>query len=116
MHRARLMAGSRKLDLLGPLHSNLFFQKKLLLNGVDLKIKISKDVFCLTSGNANQNYKVHIITASLFVKRMIETPGVRLGHAEALTASAKYLVDRMDIKVFSIPAGSHVSSQEILFL
>ncbi|XP_030395305.1 uncharacterized protein F54H12.2-like [Gopherus evgoodei] len=119
IRRAELMAGSRKLDLLGPLHSNLFFQEKLLLNGVDLKIKLtrSKDVFCLMSGTANENYKVHIISESLFVKRVKVTPGVRLGHADALmTANAKYPVDRVSIKVFSIPAGSHVSNQENLFL
>nr|XP_042702048.1 uncharacterized protein LOC101935889 [Chrysemys picta bellii]XP_042702049.1 uncharacterized protein LOC101935889 [Chrysemys picta bellii] len=118
MHRARLMASSRKLDLLGPLHSDLFSQEKLLLNGVDLKIKLtrSKAVFCLMSGNANQNDKVHIISESLFVKRVTVTPGVCLGHTEALmAASAKYPVDRVGIKVFSIPAGSRVSNQENLF-
>ncbi|XP_077675341.1 uncharacterized protein F54H12.2-like [Eretmochelys imbricata] len=119
VHRARLTEGSRKLDLLGPLHSNLFCQENRLLNSVDLKIKLmrSKDVFCLLSRDADQNYKVHIISVSLFVKGVKVTPGVRLGHAEALmTASAKYLVDRVGIKVFSIPASSHVSNQENLFL
>ncbi|KAH1183000.1 uncharacterized protein F54H12.2-like [Mauremys mutica] len=119
MRRTRLMASSRKLDLLGPLNSDLFFQEKLWLNGMDLKIKLtrSKDVFCLMSGNANQNYKVHIISVSLFVKRVKVTPGVHLGHAEALmTTNAKYPVDRVGIKVFSILSGSRVSNQENLFL
>ncbi|XP_075784913.1 uncharacterized protein F54H12.2-like [Pelodiscus sinensis] len=117
--QAKLTSNSRKLDLLGVLHSDLFFQEKLLLNGVDLKIKLtrSKDAFCLMSGNAAENYKVHIILAALFVKRVKVTPGVRLGHAEALmTANAKYPVDRVGLKVFSIPAGSRVSNQKNLFL
>ncbi|XP_075772970.1 uncharacterized protein F54H12.2-like [Pelodiscus sinensis] len=117
--RAKLTSNSRKLDLLGVLHSDLFFQEKLLLNGVDLKIKLtrSKDAFCLMSGNVAENYKVHIISAALFVKRVKVVPGVRLGHAEALmTANAKYPVDRVGLKVFSIPAGSRVRNQEKLFL
>ncbi|XP_053873628.1 uncharacterized protein F54H12.2-like [Malaclemys terrapin pileata] len=44
-------------------------------------------------------------------------PGVRLGHAEALlTANAKYPMDHVGMKVFSIPTGSRVSNQENLFL
>ncbi|KAH1183194.1 hypothetical protein KIL84_004686 [Mauremys mutica] len=119
MRRTGRTADSRMLDLLGRLHSDLFFQEKLLLNGVDLKIKLtrSKDGFCLMSGNANQNYKVHIISASLFVKQVKVTAGVRLGDAEVpMTPNAKYPVERVGRKVFSIPAGSRVSNQENLFL
>ncbi|XP_060091260.1 uncharacterized protein F54H12.2-like [Heteronotia binoei] len=116
--RAALAAGSRKIDFLGQLHSDLFFQEKLLLNGVDVKIKLtrSKNAFCLMAGDLNRDCKLIILSASLFVKKVRVAPGVRLGHAEALfTANAKYPVDRVDIKVFSIPTGSRVSNQENLF-
>ncbi|XP_060092529.1 uncharacterized protein F54H12.2-like [Heteronotia binoei] len=117
--RAALAAGSRKIDLLGQLHSDLFFQEKLLLNGVDVKIKLtrSKHTFCLMADDLNRGCKLNILSASLFVKKVRVAPGVRLGHAEVLfTANAKYPLDRMGIKVFSIPAGSRVSNQENLFL
>ncbi|XP_062835853.1 uncharacterized protein F54H12.2-like [Anolis carolinensis] len=117
--RATLGAGSRKIDLMGHLHADLFFQEKLLLNGVDVKIKLTrnKNAFCLMSNDANKRYKLHILSASLFVKKVKLTPGVRLGHAEALlTSNAKYPVDRVSMKVFSIPVGSRVSNQENLFL
>ncbi|XP_065263663.1 deleted in malignant brain tumors 1 protein-like [Emys orbicularis] len=46
-----------------------------------------------------------------------QIPRAGPGHAEALmTASAKYSVDWLGIKVFSIPASSRVSNQENLFL
>ncbi|KAG6934502.1 hypothetical protein G0U57_016943, partial [Chelydra serpentina] len=62
-------------------------------------------------------FKLRIVSASLFVKKVRVTPSVRLGHAEALlTANAKYPVDRVGMKVFSIPAGSRVSNQENLVL
>lgn len=117
--RATQTAGSRKWDLMGPLHSDLFFQDKMLLNGVDVKIKLtrSKDTFCLMSGLLTENYKVHILNAALFVKRVKVSPAVRLGHAEALlTANAKYPIERVGMKVFSIPGGSLVCNQENLFL
>ncbi|XP_032094567.1 uncharacterized protein F54H12.2-like [Thamnophis elegans] len=116
--RARHTAGSRKWDLLGPLHSDLFFQDKLLINGVDVSIKLSrsKNEFCLMR-DGNENYKVQILGASLFVKRVKVSPGVRVGHAEALlTSNAKYPIDRVGMKVYSIPAGSLVCNQENLFL
>ncbi|XP_074845231.1 uncharacterized protein F54H12.2-like [Carettochelys insculpta] len=118
VRHARLTALSRTIELLGHLHSDLFFQEKLLLNRVDVKIKLthSKDAFCLM-GEAAEGFKLCIVSASLFVKKVWVAPGVRLGHAEALlTANAKYAVDRVGMKVFSIPAGSWVSNQENLFL
>ncbi|XP_060100311.1 uncharacterized protein F54H12.2-like [Heteronotia binoei] len=106
--RAALAAGSRKIDLLGQLHSDLFFQEKLLLNGVDVKIKLtrSKNAFCLMADDLNRGCKLNILSASLFVKKVRVALGVRLG---------KYPVDRVGIKVFSIPAESRVSNQENLF-
>ncbi|XP_066469229.1 uncharacterized protein F54H12.2-like [Tiliqua scincoides] len=117
--RAGLTAESRKIELMGHLHADLFFQEKLLLNGVDVKIKLtrSKDRFCMMTDDANVKYRLKLLTASLFVKKVRVAPGVRLGHAEALlTATAKYPVDRVSMKVFSLPVGSRVSNQENLFL
>ncbi|XP_060541625.1 uncharacterized protein F54H12.2-like [Pantherophis guttatus] len=91
---------------------------KLLINGVDVNIKLSrsKNEFCLMR-DGNENYKVQILAASLFVKRVKVSPGVRLGHAEALlNSNAKYPIDRVGMKVYSIPAGSLVCNQENLFL
>ncbi|XP_060089001.1 uncharacterized protein F54H12.2-like [Heteronotia binoei] len=116
--RAALAAESRKIDLLGQLHSDLFFQEKLLVNGMDVKIKLtrSKDAFCLMADDLNRGCKLNILSASLFIKKVRVAPSVCLGHAEALfTANAKYPVDHVGIKVFSIPAGSHVNNQENLF-
>ncbi|XP_066485768.1 uncharacterized protein F54H12.2-like [Tiliqua scincoides] len=117
--RVGLTAESRKIELMGHLHADLFFQEKLLLNGLDVKIKLtwSKDRFCMMTDDANVRYKLKLLTASLFVKKVRVSPGVRLGHAEALlTATAKCPVDGVSMKVFSLLAGSRVSNQENLFL
>ncbi|XP_069068405.1 uncharacterized protein F54H12.2-like [Pleurodeles waltl] len=101
--RASFAAGSRQFDLLGRIHSDLFFQEKLPVNGIDLKIKLNrnKDAFCLISGDAEQ-YKLVILSASLFVKRVKVSPSVRLAHAEALQLSnAKYAIERVALKIFT---------------
>lgn len=58
---------------------------------MDVKIKLtrSKEAFCLT-GDAAEGFKLHTVSASLFVKKVRVALGVCLGHAEALlTANAK---------------------------
>ncbi|XP_060118353.1 uncharacterized protein F54H12.2-like [Heteronotia binoei] len=118
--RAELTAESRVIDLLGHLHADLFFQEKLLLNGVDVKIKLtrSRDTFCLMSSAGDTTcFKLQLDSASLFVKKVRVSPGVQLAHAEALmTSTAKYPVDCVSTKVFSISAGARVSNQDNLFL
>ena len=116
--RALFSAESKTFDLMGHIHSDIFFQDKLLLNGVDLKIKMvrSKDEFCLMKEGA-RDYILKLLTASLFVKKVTVSPAVRLGHAQALlNATAKYPIERVCMKTFSLPAGSRICTQENLFL
>ncbi|XP_063312633.1 uncharacterized protein F54H12.2-like [Pelobates fuscus] len=116
--RAQMTDRGRTVELLGHLHSDLFFQEKLILSGLDLKIKLTqnKDSFCLMSAEADL-LKLQILNASLFVKRVQISPAVRIGHAQGLlNGNAKYAIERISMKVFSIPAGSRVCNQENLFL
>ncbi|XP_039525756.1 uncharacterized protein F54H12.2-like [Pimephales promelas] len=118
LKRSRYTSASKVVELLAPIHSDLFFQEKLLLNGVDVKIRMTraKDEFCLMRCD-DVDYKINIVSASLFVKKVSVSPPVRLGHAQALlSATAKYPIDRVCLKNFSIPAGARVSTQENLFL
>ncbi|KAM4689015.1 uncharacterized protein F54H12.2-like [Discoglossus pictus] len=113
-----MTARGKTVELIGKLHADLFFQEKLMLNGLDLKIKLTrnKDTFCIMSAEADP-YKVQILSASLFVKRVQISPAVRIGHAQGLlTGNAKYALDRVGLKIYSVAAGSRVCNQENLFL
>ncbi|XP_069057726.1 uncharacterized protein F54H12.2-like [Pleurodeles waltl] len=91
---------------------------KLLVNGLDLKIKLNrnKDAFCLISSDAEQ-YKLVMLSESLFVKRVKVSPSLRLAHSEALQlSSAKYAIERVALKIFSIPVGTRLTQQQNLFL
>uniref|UniRef100_A0A1A8JH95 Uncharacterized protein n=1 Tax=Nothobranchius kuhntae TaxID=321403 RepID=A0A1A8JH95_NOTKU len=109
---------SREVDLIGPLHSNIFFCKRLLLNSVDLRIKLTRasDAFCLM-GVRDSTYKLKLLGASLFVKKVNISPAVRLGHESALLkANAMYPLSRVTVKTYSIPQNSRICNLENLFL
>ncbi|GFU58839.1 uncharacterized protein F54H12.2 [Trichonephila clavipes] len=93
--RASLFKKSVTVDMIGRLHVDLFNQDRLLLNLVDLKIKLirSKPEFCLMG---NEGYKIVFDHVSIFVRKVHINPGVLIAHAKALEkATAKYPIDRV---------------------
>lgn len=116
--RGAFTARSRELHLLGALHTDILFSERLLLNSVDLRIKLSRasDAFCLMCA-ADTTFKLVILGASLFVKKVTVSPAVRLGHAAALArGNALYPLSRVNVKTYSIPQNSRVCNLENLFL
>ncbi|GFU61262.1 uncharacterized protein F54H12.2 [Trichonephila clavipes] len=80
---------SATVDMIGRLYVDLFNQDRLLLNLVDLKIKLirSKPEFCLMG---NEGYKIVFDHVSIFVRKVHINPGVLIAHAKALEkATAK---------------------------
>ena len=105
--------------MMGPIHSDIFFQDRLMLNGVNLRIKLNraKNVFCLVSSAAAANFKVVITEAILFVRRVKVASSIILGHAAGLKhSSAKYPIRRIDCKVLSIPRGFSSFNPDNTFL
>ncbi|GFV91505.1 uncharacterized protein F54H12.2 [Trichonephila clavipes] len=113
--RAEFFTESATADMIGSIHSDLFHQDRLLLNLVDLKIKLirSKPEICL---QGSEGFKVVLDHVSLFIRKVHVNPGVILGHAKALEkTSAKYPINRVLCKVYSIPKGSMSFIQDNIF-
>ncbi|GFU17874.1 uncharacterized protein TNCV_3849621 [Trichonephila clavipes] len=113
--RTEFFKESATVDMIGCIHSDLFHQDRLLLNFVDLKIKLirSKPEFCL---QGSEGFKVVLDHVSLFIRKVRVNPGVILGHAKALEkTSAKYPINRVLCKVYSIPKGSMSFIQDNIF-
>ena len=70
--RKRLSEKSKTVYLYGRLHSDLFFQAKLLLNGIGLRLKLvhNKDSFTLLSRARDAVFKVSITKAVLRAKKV----------------------------------------------
>ncbi|KAK6167067.1 hypothetical protein SNE40_021174 [Patella caerulea] len=116
-NRTKHFKESKSVDMLGKLHLDLFSQNKYLINGVDMRIRMvrTKDTFCLMA--ANDNFKVVIEKASLFIRRLKLNPSVTVAHASALMKrNAIYPIRRVDVKSFTIPAGNRSLDKDNLFL
>ncbi|XP_053092557.1 NACHT, LRR and PYD domains-containing protein 4E-like [Pangasianodon hypophthalmus] len=101
--RAEFSANSREVHLLGPLHGDIFFCERLLLNSVNMTIKLTRagDAFCLV-GVRDSGFRLNVLGASLFVKKVTIAHAVRLGHAAALMkANALYPLSRVIFHYFS---------------
>ena len=112
--RRKWIKNSRSVTMIGRPHVDLCFQDRLMLNGVDMKMRFvrSKNAFNLM-GDA----RVEIQDMSLFVRKVKVHPSVQLGHIKALDkTTAKYPVKRVETKVFSIPKNNMSANQENLFL
>ena len=110
---------SHTVDMMGPIHSDIFFQDRLMLNGVNSRIKLNRaeNVFCLVSSAAAANFKVVITEAILFVRRVKVASSIILGHAAGLKhSSAMYPIRRIDCKVLSIPRGFSSFNPDNIFL
>ena len=62
---------SKIVELQSRIHSDLFYQEKLILNGVDLTVKLHrhKPEFCLLSADTAPTYKINIVDAEFYAKR-----------------------------------------------
>ena len=104
--RAECCKASQLVDGIGVLHFDLANQPKLLINGVNVRIKLerSKDNFALMS--ANDNYKIQIYSASLYVRKINVSPSIMLAHEKALEKGViKMPIRRVDVKTFALSNG-----------
>ena len=112
--RQKWTLASKEVTTFGRPHLDLCFQDRLLLNGIDVKMRFvrSKDAFCVM-GDAH----VKIKDISLFVHKVKVHPSVQLGHIKEMErATAKYPIRRIETKAFSIPKSNLMVNQENLFL
>ena len=115
--RAEFTNENRTVDMIGRIHSDIFFQQRYMLNEVNTKIRLSrsKDTFCLMSTPAH-TFRVIIVSAALFIRKVKVSPSVYMAHAKTLeNGMAKYPIRRVVCKSFTIPAGYLDVSHEKLF-
>lgn len=104
--RKELVKGGGSIDLIGHLHCDVMNQDRFLINGVELRLRLvrAKDTFCLMDSTGM--YKLHILDASLLIRRAKIAPGVLLGHARAIAkTSCKYPLTRVEVKSVILHSG-----------
>lgn len=113
---------SNVIDMMGRLHTDLFHQGKYLLSHLDLRVKLtrSKDDFllmCDQVAGARPDYKVELIEAALFVRKVTVSPVIGLAHARTLEkANAVYPLTKTVMRVFSAAQGAFSFTADNVFL
>ena len=115
-------ANSRTIDMMGRLHSDLFHQGKYLLSHLDVRVKLSRSkdaliLMCQQVEHAYPAYKVIILDAGLYVRKVDVSPVIALAHARTLEkANAVYPLTRTITRVFSAATGSLSFAEDNLFM
>ena len=110
---------SKIVELQGRIHSDLFNQEKRILNGVDPMVKLHrhKPEFCLLSGDTAPAYKITIVDAIFYVKKIELTPSVFNAINTVLSDKiAQYAITRTTPKVFTVPRGEQSQHIDNAFL
>ena len=116
--RLDLVSKSKEAEFMGPLHLDLFQQDRLLLNGVEVRLKLwpAHSHFALMTHVKDASYKLILTEASLKVCKISLNPSLSLAQAELLSKSpAQYPFERTDVKTFNIPSGSFTFRTEDLY-
>ena len=110
---------SKTVELQGRIHSDLFNQEKLILNGVDLTVKLHryKPEFCLLNADTTPAYKIPIVDAIFYVKKIQLTLSVfNVINTILNDKNAQYAITRTTPKVFSVPRGQQSQHIDNAFL
>ena len=115
---------SKTVELKGRIHSDVFNQEKLILNGVDLTVKLHshKHEFCFLSADIAPAYKIIIMDAILYLKKIELTPSVFNASSLSMPNSvlndknAQYPITRTTPKVFTVTRGQQNQHIDNAFL
>ena len=105
-------------DMIGGLHADIFNQNRYLINGVTLRMRMtrSKNEFVLI-GPDGEDYVLEVISAKLLMRKLKIAPSLALAHEKMLTKNpAKYPLTRVEVKVFHLPSGQKSFNHDNLFL
>lgn len=109
--RAKLIANSKTLDMVGQLHSSLFHQQRYLPPMCTVRIKLlrSDPSFCLMRRPATETaqYRVDIEKCDLLVRKVKIHPSVITSHNSLLIDknTMKFPINRVETQMFSISQG-----------
>ena len=116
--RYEISKASGIIEMARPVFCDVFMSERLLLSFVDLKVifNTSSNEFCFVASEANTDYRVKLIDASLKIRKVKVSSSISLAHEVALKeGSAIYPIRRVEFKSFIIPAGNPFLRKHNLF-
>lgn len=98
------------IEMQGYLHTDISSSNKLMLNNINIRLKLyrNKPSFSLmTNKDPAGEYRIEITDAVLLVRKVQVNPNVAISNETFLrTTNARYCIERVEIKTFTIPSGT----------
>ena len=120
--RKRWFAGSKTVELMAPITSDLFNTQRVLPTHTKLRIDLYRntDEFCLmqfnADGNANRTYEIQVVDMEWRVRMLDLSPSASVGLDTALLkAPAKYPIRLTKLARLSVASGANRTPQNTLF-
>ena len=116
--RAQYFRDSVWVQVMAPIHCDLFDQSKYLLNNIDFRMTLyrNSDAFCIMSPGGNQNYKIQVENMKWYVKAVEVSKSVSLALERSLMQyTAKYPIRRVEIKSIHVNLGARATSDTAIF-
>jgi hypothetical protein len=116
--RNNKVLGSKPVEMEGNLYLDICQQERLILNGVQLNIKMwpSRNPFKFMSSTEKADYKVKILEAYMKVCLITVNPAIMVAQREVIQmAPAVYPLKRSEIRVYSMSATEMNLNVENLF-
>lgn len=117
-NRARRFRASAWVQVMAPIHCDLFCQDRYLLNQTDLRVVLHRNIdrFLLMKFNGAQDYKIQLNSMRWFVKTVEVGPSVMMGIERTLTEfTAKYPIRRVELKSMNVAAGLRSTQNNSIF-
>jgi len=115
--RARISGKSKTVDLIGRLHLDVCHQNRLLVNGVDMKLRLNRSGNKFNLMSAAGTEKVTISKAVLRARHVKVNPPTLKLHADSLNKTTmKYPIRRVEVKTFAMTAGTQTITRDNVFL
>src|SRR3569832_194689 len=110
---------SQWVELMAPIHADLFLQERYLINQCDLRLEMYRntDNFCLIDlAKLNVNYKIEVCDMKLFIKKVEVAESISLAIENILSdTSAKYTIRRTQITTLHITENRRSTPLNSLF-
>ena len=108
---------SKDFEMWGPLHVDLFFQPRYLINNVPLRIRINRSGPDFYMVSPTVACEIEISEAILWIRRIEVASGVELAHAKMLLSgkNAIYPLHRGDIEIHTVPTSQQTVTKDNLF-
>lgn len=115
LQRRHEICAGKTFDMIGGIHADICHQNRYLINGVTLRLRMtrSKDQFVLMGA---ADHTVEIVSAKLWMRKLKIAPSLALAHEKMLLKkTAKYPINRVELKVFHLPSGLKSFTRDALF-